>query len=192
MRVPVRLIAALAVSLSAATASGQGSFFAPGPTRSWTFSGCASESLVRPGPIVYCVDGLLAGGRNARAVTQPELSPFVWQLTLSTGGQHDGGDSQWVRGTGVGGAPVAFSFDWLSGGTPNTFRLSEGPDPWAVDLTTASTILYNGRYQDGSLRFGYGTFALTEVTVTPEPSTYVLFGTGLAALGFIARRRRAA
>jgi len=78
-----------------------------------------------------------------------------------------------------------------------TFQYSTNDIDWTTALLPANTgrIDLNLQSQDFYFRFGGNSpdqFYLSSATasVVPEPSTYMLMGTGLLGLGFAARRKR--
>ncbi|MHB1605091.1 MAG: PEP-CTERM sorting domain-containing protein [Leptospirales bacterium] len=95
---------------------------------------------------------------------------------------------------GASGAPYGM-FGFTGGAGP--YGNGGFPGPFFLDFTTASPDLYNitvnmqtGLF--GSNGFSSGTDSATFdlVANTPEPSTWLLFGTGMALMGFMELRKR--
>jgi hypothetical protein len=181
-------------------------YFAPGPTRAWTFSGCQESIAPFPGARTqtYCVSGLLTGGLNPVAATEPMQPGFVWYLDLNTTAQHDPFDIQRFIGTSTNPASgstcrTEVIFDYLQAPLiPGQLAFRNAPyvnppDPWALELSTVEIRLftYGPPQPGGDTKYrGNGVFAVTAVSTVPEPSTYALLGTGLLTLGGIVARRR--
>jgi len=60
---------------------------------------------------------------------------------------------------------------------------------WSAYAPGSTDITPGNNYSEIGSGFGVGTFSLTPVAATPEPSTLVLFGTGLLSAAGVARRR---
>ena len=73
------------------------------------------------------------------------------------------------------------------------FETADGTEVnvWSAYAPGSTDITPGNNYSEivSGSGFGVGTFSLTPVAATPEPSTLVLFGTGLLSAAGVARRR---
>lgn len=128
----------------------------------------------------------------ANDVTWNSNDSWVFELgtagaTMLTSGTSDflnitGGTSDFLKGTGT-----TFTFDFANGGQVGWYKLVD----WAGTTTFsvgdfAATNLASGL--TGNFTLDAGTSALY-LNVIPEPSTWALFGAGLAALAVYRRRK---
>lgn len=66
-------------------------------------------------------------------------------------------------------------------------------DAWSLDLGSVAPTMHTIRVDGISMSGGKFTGSIgAQVTAVPEPSTYALLLAGLGAVGFVARRRKAA
>ncbi len=87
------------------------------------------------------------------------------------------------------------SFLWWSWDNPSvtTLDIASVFTTWTTGSDLDVTITANGAFPDGILELSSSTFSLVYENGTapvPEPTTMLLFGTGLAGLAAVGRRRR--
>lgn len=113
---------------------------------------------------------------------------------LATGSLISGSVATTLAGTGPQFSPSATaSLTFMAGSGAGTFFQS--PSPFydlafaAFTNTTSQVVAFNGGF---AIQKGGGAFNFGATPPIPEPETYALMLAGLGAVGFVARRRRAA
>lgn len=113
---------------------------------------------------------------------------------LATGSLVSGSVATTLAGTGPQFSPSATaSLTFMAGSGAGTFFQS--PSPFydlafaAFTNTTSQVVAFNGGF---AIQKGGGAFNFGATPPIPEPETYALLLAGLGAVGFVARRRRAA
>ncbi|WP_338845814.1 PEP-CTERM sorting domain-containing protein [Massilia sp. W12] len=133
---------------------------------------------------------LMTGGNNqinTIRFSKPVVNPYIALISV-----------------GQGGVPVSFQFQNVS----SLDVIVQGPGHWGGGSLSASGTTVTGREGNGVVRLNgvyseisfltpnyeyyYGATVGAAVTAVPEAETWAMLGLGLGALGFFARRRKAA
>lgn len=86
---------------------------------------------------------------------------------------------------------IPFSSPCWTGPGPNAWSFTFSPSQLAL-LGSGSATLTAIQTSQTTIRLGVTNLTVTTTTVVPEPATLIMFGSGLAAIGGIMRRRRKA
>jgi len=177
------LLTPLAMALFAPSANAQSIGYVSGSYSGYGGLNCGTIGWVSPGPLVPSIGGVYVGG---------------YGFTLSSGG--------WVyQPTPTYGITSCSPQGGTTGSTGNTGSTGQGGGGAGADLFVESGVqdgaggggdTNNGDPHDPHDWTGDGptypgnTETINTLTVTPEPSTIVLLGSGLVGLGVAVRRRR--
>lgn len=142
------------------------------------------------------------------AATLPAFAAQSWNTTTSTSAAFSGDESSSFTFTLDGTANV-FSFAGSSSdlaavylGSTALTKLLDSPDFWSTNISnlaagTYTLSVYVAPTFNAHVDTFSGTVSVTgaqiatgAVAAVPEPETYAMFGVGLAAMGFLARRRK--
>jgi hypothetical protein len=155
----------------------------PGASWELTFDVDSQPSTGSPGPFAFVTTGSnLEYDLNGSAV--PDLSfaavnPVQFDTSFTNGGVYV--SLQGFEST----ADFSFGAQQLFSGSTSAPEIYTGPFP-----VTSSSLTGQGLIGDVEVSPNATSIVITDLSATPEPSTNLLLGTGLAGTAFLLKRRR--